>query len=85
MMDTTTPIIEEEAVTTHADPELEKRTQSLLCALRFHRRTRWSKPFARTETGVVMFTGATHSQVYWFQIRECLGCGMREERTLGHD
>lgn len=84
MIDNTETIIEEAVMRT--EPEIESRTRSWLCALRLHRRTRWSKPFSRKATNamVSIFGGGTSTSegVYWYQVRECLGCGEREERSV---
>lgn len=82
MLDSTVPIIEDETV---SEVQLERGTRSWLCAFRLHRRTRWSKPFSRK--GVSMFISfgsppSSSEQVCWYQVRECLGCGEREERSI---
>lgn len=85
MIDPTTPIIEE-SVTTTTEPQIEQRTRSWLCVLRLHRRTRWSKPFPRKAIGIfsVILGGTTtrSESELWYQVRECLGCGEREERSV---
>lgn len=85
MIDPATPIIEE-SVTTTTEPQIEQCTRSWLCMLRLHRRTRWSKPFSRKSTGMIsVFIGgqlSANESVYWYQVRECLGCGEREERSV---
>lgn len=83
-LDLDTMIIEDEVKTSN-EPVVEKQTQSLLCFLRIHRRTRWSKPFLRSTITGFSFNGGEFKEDRSFQIRECLGCGMREERTLSND
>lgn len=81
-MEFDTMIIEEEAKPTHDEPTLEKRTQSLLCAVRFHRFTRWNKPFSKNTKMFEMFSGNQVDRDYLLQQRECKGCGLRQERVV---
>lgn len=82
MVDASTPIIEDNPVENFQEPVLETKVQSVLCTFGRHRMTRWSKPFSRSVTGFEMFTGKAHNVPHWFQARECLGCGKRQERSL---
>lgn len=82
MIDPTVPIIEDSTVTA-VEPRLEKRTRSWLCVIWLHRRTRWSKPFSRRGISISMlFGGASQEHECWYQVRECLGCGEHEERSV---
>jgi hypothetical protein len=84
-IDASEPIVEDGSDT--REPDLQQlKPRSWLCAIKFHRRTHWSKPYMRKGmpifAAMFMSSSAVREVDCYYQARECRGCGEREERSI---